>query len=151
MLIHKSTQKSTHSKLPVCLFLFFFLSSFFFQPLSLFLLTQSAGLKLCTSTHIHTHIQVHTPIQTSMTWILYMLSKEDHSSSPPRTHFLLSSSSCFLFRSSSSFLFLSLSISSWSLRSRAASSSRRRRSRSYTNLLFTVAMYDITISSPALL
>ena len=47
------------------------------------------------------------------------------------THFLLSSSSCFLLLSSSSFLFLSLSISSWSLRSLAASSSRRRRSRSY--------------------
>ena len=47
------------------------------------------------------------------------------------THFLLSSSSCFLLLSSSSFLFLSLSISSWILRSLAASSSRRRRSRSY--------------------
>ena len=99
-------------------------SCFFLLSSSSFLLSSSSrSRRASSSARLHTYIHSHTQVNN----LSVVLQNEG------LTHFLLSSSSCFLLLSSSSFLFLSLSISSWSLRSLAASSSRRRRSRSYTS------------------
>lgn len=98
-------------------------SSFFLLSSSSFFLSSSSRSRRASSS-----ARLHSPSHRNQSPIREYIWAQ---SFVWRTHFLLSSSSCFLLLSSSSFLFLSLSISSWSLRSLAASSSRRRRSRSY--------------------